>query len=681
MELALSYDKLLRIIDCDSLIFFEDDFSFNDKKESLLYGYSRIHTEQREKLLSSISVTYGELAKQLKEYSQLFDLCMPYIDWNSEVIRDDISTAFRHISTLSECKEYADSLQEIYQNIEMPSEQSLLEILHHYGLGINIPEYFNRIFDEYIFKNSMWKSFKIYEDFSASICDFFKQDLEKTKSSNKTMICIIDNQLSTGEQRANEILTFIRDFNKETRNNIIGAILSSKQRKEEYTSKFFAEYVDKKDKQNLQGNLQNALVKSTYSLILDRLKKIYLSTLEESFDEAIANKDIASYLSKMASYEGITNYKVVTDWIQLLFSYRINGNKDILEIVKLAQLIELLEDEDTEFSQEMLKLNTFEAFDYHVNTYYQPPAAGDIFVDEKGQYFILVGQDCDIITSQTRNGNNAVTEFVKAEIVPQDTIDKISYNLEYMYVDNFRQIGLEGAQRLQIKYSSRVFVDNAVVKLCCYNNEGKCFMNLVESLNEDVGDFLAPYLVDAYNDLQNYFRSIKVLSENSADEISTILNSNYSPRLIALNKYEMDSENNIIEYKFQRVCRMNRTYVLYLYKLFLEYRGRHPFDCINLTRHSSLKASVMDAEHIQLPFDVVLSSNRKTNRNAIKKLNWMIKPKELEAVVKEAYGKEIKLKEKELVVVNTNPFLLCCEDGSQIRLTKKDHNKILISFI
>jgi len=141
----------------------------------------------------------------------------------------------------------------------------------------------------------------------------------------------------------------------------------------------------------------------------------------------------------MASYEGITNYKVVTDWIQLLFTYKISDNEKILEIVKLTQLINLFNEEKTSFSEEMLRLNTFEAFDYNVNKYFQPPAAGDVFVDSNGEYFILVGQDCDMMMSQSRSGNNAVTEFVKAEIVEQTSINKLGNDLKYMCVDNFRK--------------------------------------------------------------------------------------------------------------------------------------------------------------------------------------------------------------------------------------------------
>ena len=124
---------------------------------------------------------------------------------------------------------------------------------------------------------------------------------------------------------------------------------------------------------------------------------------------------------------------------------------------------------------------------------------------------------------------------------------------------------------------------------------------------------------------------------------------------------------------------MNRTYVLYLYKLFLEYRGRHPFECINLTRHYSLQAQVIENEKIYLPFDIILSSNRNTNRGGIKKLDWIVKPKDIESIVRSLYSKEVGTKENKLIVVNKNPFVIECENNSKIEIVKKPHNQVSIT--
>lgn len=38
----------------------------------------------------------------------------------------------------------------------------------------------------------------------------------------------------------------------------------------------------------------------------------------------------------------------------------------------------------------------------------------------------------------------------------------------------------------------------------------------------------------------------------------------------------------------KRVCRLSHSYVFYLYKLYLEYRGRQPFESINLVQKNQL---------------------------------------------------------------------------------------------
>nr|WP_297302528.1 hypothetical protein [uncultured Lachnoclostridium sp.] len=672
----ITYDKFFRITNCDNIIFFEDDFSFSKDKASLLYGFVRMNHIARKDFLIQVRNEDHELAEQLEQVNTLFEKHLTQIDWDREVIRDDITSAINLIRG-NGFEEDADILNQIYLEINILGNKSLILLANQYGLGVEIPEYLQRVFNEFIFKNNEWIYFKIYEDFSANTSRMFKNDLEKSSKNKTSIACIIDNKLNTGDERANEIIQTIKAFNCDVRSNIIGAVLSSKTRKEEFAKEFFAEFVDKKDHENLQTNLQSALAKSAYSLILSKLKEIYSSTLESSFDDAIANRDIATYLSKMASYEGITNYKVVTDWIQLLFSYKISDNDEILEIVKLTQLIELFNDEKTTFSEEMLQLNTFEAFDYNVNKYFQPPAAGDVFVDSNGKYFILVGQDCDMMMSQSRNGNNAVTEFVKAEVVEQTSISKLANDLKYVSIDNFRSTKDGEVQRLQIDYSSREFIDNAVIKLCCFNQEGNCELDLEAPIENCVSDYLPDYLSNIHKDLQAYFKSIRQLNESLPKELNLILNSDMSPRLITLNNYRICE--NKINFGFKRVCRMNRTYVLYLYKLFLEYRGRHPFECINLTRHYSLQAQVIENEKIYLPFDIILSSNRNTNRGGIKKLDWIVKPKDIESIVRSLYSKEVGTKENKLIVVNKNPFVIECENNSKIEIVKKPHNQVSIT--
>ena len=113
---------------------------------------------------------------------------------------------------------------------------------------------------------------------------------------------------------------FMLDLTREEYLKYLNAQLVPKEEEEKISSNVFAEYVSK----DTSDGLQIALAKSAYSLLLYKLKGIYQKILEESFDDAVVNKDIAYYFAKMASNEGVTNYKVITDWVNLIFQYKLN---------------------------------------------------------------------------------------------------------------------------------------------------------------------------------------------------------------------------------------------------------------------------------------------------------------------------------------------------------------------
>lgn len=663
--MAITYDKFFRITNCDTIIFLEDDFAFKNSKENLFYGLARLNGNSRKRLYAELKDAGADFVDELQEYSATVSGYIEAIDWENEIPRDDIETLFSVIEGGGQDGSLIGAkLREIYANIDVKSMVKFASILNQYGLGVQIPSYFEQIFNDYIYDEGEWKKYKIYTNFTAKTKDSFVKDLIEYGQENKTIICIIDNQLEE-EQRANEILQEIEQINENGRKNIVAAILSSKEKEEKISSKVFAEHVSK----DAPDGLQIALAKSAYSLLLFKLKNVYQKILEEAFDDAIVNKDIAYYFAKMASNEGVTNYKVVTDWLNLLFQYKLNVNDEIFDIIRLTQMMDILNDEDIQYSSEMQKLNTFEAFDLSINQYYQPPAAGDIFKDSNGKYYILVGQDCDLMISQTRSGKNAVCELVEACLVNQKDIEKYENNLEYMCVNNFRESDTEQPRGLKIKYSSRVYLDNVVIRLCCFNKDGKCKISLNEKLDLAIQDIIPPYLCDTYVKVQQFLKNIDELKQTVGEKMNAILESEFSPRLTSIVHYEKGNDG-CIEYPYRRIGRLNRSYVLYLYKLFLEYRGRHPFDCINLTRHASLTIPVVGSD-IELPIEVMLSTNREDNRkHYCKKLDWYIYPNNLEQVIKELFNEEVQIKDSELLVLKDGENTIECIGNKKIILTK-----------
>ena len=62
----------------------------------------------------------------------------------------------------------------------------------------------------------------------------------------------------------------------------------------------------------------------------------------------------------------------------------------------MGELEETTEKED----DDELEFQNFEQYDYYINEFLSPPMSGDIFYI-KGEYYLLVGQECDL---SIRNG-------------------------------------------------------------------------------------------------------------------------------------------------------------------------------------------------------------------------------------------------------------------------------------
>lgn len=183
------------------------------------------------------------------------------------------------------------------------------------------------------------------------------------------------------------------------------------------------------------------------------------------------------------------------------------------------------------------------------------------------------------------------------------------------------------------------------------------------------------YYVELYGELQNYFKAIKNLKDLSGEALDTIFNSNQSPRIIKLHEYNTD--NNKIEYPIKRIGRLRNAYTLFLYKMYLEYRGRHPFNTINMSRMQEGSVEIEDHEDKKINVTYLLSPDRKTNRSEARKLIWIIKAEDVNRLLKDVFNEEGKIENKEEIYLDNvkTPFETTCTLNNSkvliIRKTKK----------
>ena len=315
---------------------------------------------------------------------------------------------------------------------------------------------------------------------------------------------------------------------------------------------------------------------------------------------------------------------------------------------------------------DLQKLNTLEAFDYTINDYFLPVAAGDVFTNSKGEWFVLIGQDCDMARSITRTPKNALAELLPAKVRHQTEFDKWANDLRSASIYSFRKTLDAECEVLQVEYQSRQYIANEVLNLCSFNSDGQCKISLSNPLGLHQERLMPDYMATYYFKLQEFFAAVKALRLQAEGAFETVIAEEYAPRLLSFKDFDKTSE--MVSFDLQRVCRLTHDYVFYLYKLYLEYRGRKPFQTINLIRQ----------EDTSLP---VLFNKKETNeylsfrsvpipgKNNRKEWCWIIDISELNRIL-ESFGLPMLSKTNQEVILKNDNTELNLESGKKVQITK-----------
>ena len=669
----MSYRELFSSINCQRVVFFEDDFKqVAFEKSRVLYDMARMDMKDRELFLAEVKAQFSELERKMRAFLESFDKCFDGIGvWRDSVVYGDITSAFPLVG--DQFPEHRAELEVLYATIKDAEIALAYGIGAKYGIGVSQPTQYDPIFSDYILYDNRAKSFRIYSDFSASTAKLFSTDISESTNA-KSVVCIIDNQLGDAK-RAGEIIQAIKDASSQERKNIVGCVFSSQGLFEEISKDVYFEYTAKTN----IGNLEGCLARSAYNYYLAELKNETLSRLTTAFESAQESKGIAYYLSRKALQEGESEYQIINDWIQLLSATAHTESTNIKQLITLSRVINSLEDTIDEPDTTMQKLNTLEAFDYSINDYYLPIAAGDVFTDDNGNWYVLVGQDCDMARGIFRHPKNAMAELLPAKVRPQTEYKKWTMDLEKASIYSFRKTLSESSEILQVDYQKRKYIANEILNLCAYNADGICKVSLSQELGDEQKRLIPQYMADYYRTLQKYFIAAKTIKDQAKEAFDIINNPENLPKekepiLLRIDEFSEDTDTVI--FGLRRVCRLTHTYVFYLYKLYLEHRGRQPFQTINLVR----------MDEVSLP---VITNNAKTdhfctvrrvedpNKSNPKDWYWAISKGEITRV-SELLGFGKPKYEKDIITIDTDQITIPLSGAKQL-VIEKARDKIKIN--
>ena len=573
----ISYGELLNNIGCDLIIFLEDDFTIPSKFDLnlVLYRSVRISDVYFAKLYDALCENDLSFANILRKFVITFKKGINYIsNWNN-IIKDDIESALDVVKSNDEG--LFNELNEIYQSIKEPQNDTIKNILFQYGVFATVPNNYSPIFDEFLWKESEWKPFVVFRSYLHNEKEALSSLIKEHSKGENVVCCLIDNDLS-GENKAVTIVEDLEEISNKDEIKTIGAVVTSKASHQKINEKIFIDYVNKDNMEHLK----DSLLRSTYHFLLHKFKNNAVKGIKEAIDKASAHRDIALYLSDIAQVEGMSNYEMFTQWLNKLCEYFMSQNEQLPRIVSISNLIERQQDEEnlSETIPDFGEINTFESFDYSVNKYYQPVAPGDVFVGEDGKIYVLIGQACDMTMGIDRHRRNGLCELVCATAETLPTAAKLKNDLQYMWINNFK-CG-DTITALKIDYQKRYFVENEVLSLSSYSTEGKCDALLGLADLSIQKPLLQQYQISYYETLAKFFVSIKAIKDACPDAAETVL-ANGSIQW-ACKTLDFIEDGEKIHYPIKRVCRLRDRYLLLLYKLFLEYRGRIPFNNANLAR-------------------------------------------------------------------------------------------------
>ena len=670
----MSYRELFSSINCQRVVFFEDDFKqVAFEKSRVLYDMARMDMKDRELFLAEVKAQFSELERKMRAFLESFDKCFDGIGaWRDSVVYGDITSAFPLVG--DQFPEHRAELEVLYATIKDAEIALAYGIGAKYGIGVSQPTQYDPIFSDYILYDNRAKSFRIYSDFSASTAKLFSTDISESTNA-KSVVCIIDNQLGDAK-RAGEIIQAIKDASSQERKNIVGCVFSSQGLFEEISKDVYFEYTAKTN----IGNLEGCLARSAYNYYLAELKNETLSRLTTAFESAQESKGIAYYLSRKALQEGESEYQIINDWIQLLSATAHTESTNIKQLITLSRVINCLEDTIDEPDATLQMLNTLEAFDYSINDYYLPVAAGDVFTDDNGNWYVLVGQDCDMARGVFRLPKNALAELLPAKVRPQTEYKKWTKDLEKASIYSFRKTLSENSEILQVDYQKRKYIANEILNLCAYNADGICKISLSQELGDEQKRLMPQYMVAYYRTLQKYFIAAKTIKEQAKEAFDVLCNPEpekvsreKEPILIRIDNFSENADQ--VVFGLRRVCRLTHTYVFYLYKLYLEHRGRQPFQTINLVR----------VDEVSLP---VFTNNAKTdhlctvrrvedpNKSNPKDWYWIISKAEVTRI-SELLGFGKPEYEKDDIAIDEEQITVPLSDAKQLFIQKaKDKIKI-----
>lgn len=655
----VAFNEFYSLMNITGIIIVEDSIEFDLSRKSVMYDCLMLTDDERENLVANISDE--QIKSKLNKINEAYSKCKDRFIWDSVPKRD---VEFYVI------KEELNELKNAIEDLTEEEVKKNSELFQRFGLGVKIENakgYKGLL--EGAKKDGVSLPLRVYTDFSAPDLKCMEEDLRLFAKDDKFFLCVIDNFMN-GEARGKDIIDKLYENDQARKSGICIALSSQQEDITRKTDEMYVGFVNKSS-ESIDNEIKKHLIMSQYKIMLTMLKSKRMEALKKSFSYAASNMEVAVYLSSMAKEEGITNHEILNEWIDLrerYYTYQGGGN-EIKRTILLSSLFERMGNDESSKEIECNDLEAFQRFeqyDYQVNEFMSPPMTGDVFYI-MGNYYLLMGQECDL---SIRNGRrkNPVAELIPITLIKNRDMGnfKEKYNYEKLLLGKFLDDDRQCCN-ISIDCTKREVIDNEILDLCAFNDLGNSEMCFNMELKVEA-KYLLPIEWQQYYEnlkarllsLKNKYDLIKEHEESLGFNVAQLVNdmgASHNNRLVSIIDFLI--EDNVIKYDVKRICRI-RNHVLLINKMFLEYRGRQAFNTINMDigRNAQYAIEMLGSNErvTGKNVTVILTTSRKENSN-IKKRDWVINKADILEFIKNVKPSEVEKYKKILSDLDENILL------------------------
>ncbi|WP_222537847.1 hypothetical protein [Pedobacter polysacchareus] len=428
--------------------------------------------------------------------------------------------------------------------------------------------------------------------------DNFKSQIEGALLHSRSHFClsIIDKSLGGGGNEGKEFIKELIEAHKnDERFKHICCLYTSTAASvlpENYDDYFIQEI--SKNSEDSITDIVSALAQSAYAEVFNSLRIKTIASAEHTLKIVLKNQKNIKYIIDKSHEEGIPAYDSIKYWnelsIQNDFDDReVNDFKFIASLTSFFNKDYLVDHPHlSQVSKELKKINTYELFDYNINKKHLPIAPGDIW-EANGEYYILVGQLCDLLLRKETNERNArIGELFKIEFgKPQKHKYEIVINngKKSIFIDNFNDFTDKlKTIRIDISTPNIFFADLKVLDLAMYNEKGACDIDPLLELDETTKQILPANRDIYFHKLKNEYKNLGMVN------VRQLLNALDGSDPIDFSRLKFQRTGNVISHGLQRICRLKGRYFDSLYNNYLNNKGRVDLNLIdNASETSDLK--------------------------------------------------------------------------------------------